>query len=133
MYDLIYRGKLIEKIRNSYNNGVWSLNTVINEIKNANSYENEEYEWCHGCKEYDKERYCCPRFNKVIRSTVEEIHNNKWNPIDEKLPEKSGMYICTMDEEYDRFLDRDASPIAFRYFNVEQGSFGFWVKKSRLI
>lgn len=29
-------------------------------------------EWCTDCKEYDHERHCCPRFNKVIRETVEE-------------------------------------------------------------
>ena len=30
-------------------------------------------EWCTDCKEYDQERHCCPRFNRVIRRTVEEI------------------------------------------------------------
>jgi hypothetical protein len=30
-------------------------------------------EWCHDCKEYDQDKHCCPRFNKVIRNTVEEI------------------------------------------------------------
>lgn len=29
-------------------------------------------EWCTDCKEYDQEQHCCPRFNKVIRETVEE-------------------------------------------------------------
>lgn len=30
-------------------------------------------EWCTDCKEYDHEKHCCPRFNKVIRRTVEEL------------------------------------------------------------
>ena len=30
------------------------------------------HEWCTGCKEYDQERHCCPRWNDVIRRTVEE-------------------------------------------------------------
>ena len=30
-------------------------------------------EWCTECKEYDKERHCCPRFNAVIRSALEEM------------------------------------------------------------
>lgn len=30
-------------------------------------------EWCTDCKEYDHERHCCPRFNRVIRETLEEI------------------------------------------------------------
>jgi len=30
-------------------------------------------EWCTDCKEYDKEKHCCPRFTKVIRETLKEI------------------------------------------------------------
>lgn len=29
-------------------------------------------EWCTDCKEYDKERHCCPRWNKVIRQTLQD-------------------------------------------------------------
>ena len=29
-------------------------------------------EWCTDCKEYDQERHCCPRFNRVIRQTLSE-------------------------------------------------------------
>lgn len=29
-------------------------------------------EWCENCKEYDHERHCCPRFNRVIRTAMEE-------------------------------------------------------------
>jgi hypothetical protein len=34
-------------------------------------------EWCHNCKEYDQEKHCCPRYNKVIRSAVEEMKQTK--------------------------------------------------------
>ena len=27
-------------------------------------------EWCTGCKEYDTEKKCCPRFNRVIRGAL---------------------------------------------------------------
>ena len=30
-------------------------------------------EWCHDCKEFDLERHCCPRWNKVIRQTIADI------------------------------------------------------------
>ena len=30
-------------------------------------------EWCTCCKEYDQEKHCCPRWNRVIRQTVEEL------------------------------------------------------------
>lgn len=29
-------------------------------------------EWCDGCKEYDTEKHCCPRFNRVIRSALDD-------------------------------------------------------------
>lgn len=39
-------------------------------------------EWCTDCKEYDQDRHCCPRFNRVIRETVDEIEperkTGKW-------------------------------------------------------
>ena len=34
-------------------------------------------EWCHDCKEYDKEHHCCPRWNRVIRTTLEEAQPDK--------------------------------------------------------
>lgn len=41
-------------------------------------------EWCNSCKEYDHEKHCCPRWNKVIRQTL----------IDAR-PEKFGHWIDT--------------------------------------
>ena len=29
-------------------------------------------EWCYSCSEYDAERHCCPRWNRVIRQTLED-------------------------------------------------------------
>ena len=29
-------------------------------------------EWCTTCKEYDQERHCCPRWNRVIKETLME-------------------------------------------------------------
>ena len=34
-------------------------------------------EWCHDCKEYDHDKHCCPRYNKVIRKAVEEMKQPK--------------------------------------------------------
>lgn len=40
--------------------------------------EEQKYdEWCTGCKEYDPKRHCCPRWNRVIRETVEEMKHEK--------------------------------------------------------
>lgn len=41
-------------------------------------------EWCTDCKEYDHERHCCPRFNAVIRRTIEDLEadrkKGRWLP-----------------------------------------------------
>ena len=41
----------------------------------ALSAEEESFEWCIDCREYDQEAHCCHRWTKVIRNTVEEIRN----------------------------------------------------------
>lgn len=33
-------------------------------------------EWCTDCKEYDHEKHCCPRFNRVIQNALEEMNEN---------------------------------------------------------
>lgn len=43
-------------------------------------------EWCHDCSEYNHDKHCCPRYNKVIRNVVEEIKQPKtgqWVLLDE--------------------------------------------------
>lgn len=30
-------------------------------------------EWCTDCKEYDKDKHCCPRWNRVIRQTLKDM------------------------------------------------------------
>ena len=37
----------------------------LNALPSAQPYSLDE--WCHNCKEYDTERHCCPRYNRVIR------------------------------------------------------------------
>lgn len=57
-------------------------------IENLLTDENDE--WCDNCKEYDHNKHCCPRFNRVIRKTVEEVKQNaeqKWISCKERLPE----------------------------------------------
>lgn len=55
------------------------------------SRQREIDEWCTDCREYDHERHCCPRFNRVIRETAEEVRQNaepRWIPCSERLPIK---------------------------------------------
>lgn len=67
-------------------------------------------EWCTDCKEYDQERHCCPRFNHVIRTAIDDIvadrKKEEWIPCSERLPEEgkevlissdSGLYIAELE------------------------------------
>ena len=50
---------------------------LIDRIKALPTAQPELNEWCHDCKEYDKEHHCCPRWNRVIRTTLEEAQPDK--------------------------------------------------------
>ena len=59
-------------------------------------------EWCDNCKEYDHSKHCCPRFNRVIRETVEEVKQNaepRWIPVSERLPENTRTVLTTFIED----------------------------------
>ena len=43
------------------------------DIDELPSAEEESFEWCTDCKEYDQEAHCCHRWSKVIRKTVDEM------------------------------------------------------------
>lgn len=43
-------------------------------------------EWCTDCKEYDHEKHCCPRFNRVIRTTLNEAVANLKEGFESAVP-----------------------------------------------
>ena len=47
---------------------------VVDMLEKLPSAQTEPHydEWCTDCKEYDKERHCCPRWNRVIRQTLKD-------------------------------------------------------------
>lgn len=49
--------------------------TAVNIVEDLSATQPELHydEWCTSCKEYDQEKHYCPRFNRVIKSTVEEL------------------------------------------------------------
>ena len=87
---------------------------AINALEEVEKHE-ETFEWCAGCKEYDYERHCCPRWNKAIRDTVEEnkaalkivncrecINRNTDNcPADSDFIERNPWFYCGMGEKDD--------------------------------
>ena len=77
MSDLISREDAIEGVRELFSMGdcycdELSIVGMLNGLPSAEP-EPEEFEWCDDCKEYDQEKHCCPRWNKVIRKTIEEM------------------------------------------------------------
>lgn len=56
-------------------------------------------EWCTDCSEYDQERHCCPRWNRVIRQTLKDAQperkTGEWIPCSERLPEGNTIVLAT--------------------------------------
>ena len=56
------------------------ISDCLNKIVNLPSAQPEQTNswyinsWCNNCKEYDKEKHSCPRFNRVIKQTLDEIY-----------------------------------------------------------
>ena len=62
----------------------------------AEQYE-ECYKDCGDCEAYDKEKYHCPKFCKVIKETVKEIeeNHNDWISCSERLPKYGEVVMCS--------------------------------------
>ena len=77
MSDLIDRQAAIDATweEPSYTDPLNVLTEVRDRIKALPPAQPEQHldEWCDSCKEYDKKRHSCPRWNKVIKNTVEEL------------------------------------------------------------
>lgn len=52
--------------------------TSLDGFKNNPTIEPQLDEWCNDCKEYDKERHCCPRWNRVIRTTLDDVRKEAY-------------------------------------------------------
>ncbi len=61
-----------------------AFDMAIDALERQDKADNE---WCTGCKEYDAEKHCCPRYNKVIREAVDEVRQQAWIPTEDYLPE----------------------------------------------
>lgn len=57
--------------RAKYEWGLGLIESYISDMKELPSAQPNLDEWCVDCKEYDREKHCCPRFNRVIKRTLE--------------------------------------------------------------
>ena len=55
-----------------------SLRRFMGAVKEAQPQSTKLDEWCDDCAEYDKERHCCPRFNRVIRTTLDDVRKDAY-------------------------------------------------------
>lgn len=66
-----------------------AVSDAIAMLRNLPSVQPDDaalHESCTDCPLYDHDRHSCPRFNKVIPRTIEEV-KPRWIPVTEKLPE----------------------------------------------
>ena len=78
--DCISRNAAIDIIEDFPHGDVWnveSMEEMIDRIKQLPSAEEESFEWCTDCKEYDQEAHCCHRWNKVIKNTLVEVERER--------------------------------------------------------
>ena len=80
--DLISRQAAIDAVWDRMGKGETKIGDTFIEcfemiLKALPSAQPDLDEWCYDCKEYDAERHCCPRFNRVIREAVEEAKEER--------------------------------------------------------
>ena len=81
MSDLISRRAAIDAIWHSVGSENGELQSFAEaviadaeeEIKALPSAQPRCDEWCTDCKEYDQQKHSCPRWNRVIKQTVEDV------------------------------------------------------------
>ena len=82
MDDLISRQAAIDAVNewlklyviNRTMSNATSIQDILRQLPSA---QPEADEWCHDCKEYDKEHHCCPRWNRVIKTALADAQPDK--------------------------------------------------------
>ena len=94
MSDLISRQAAIDAIFKTCRRTCALSHALEKVLEKLPSAQPELNEWCHDCKEYDHDKHCCPRWNRVIRTTLEEaqqvrteMSSANWISCRERLPD----------------------------------------------
>lgn len=104
-----------------------AIDMAIEALQTVEDHE-ETFEWCHDCKEYDQDNYCCHRWSKRIRETVHELEqyyevgtemsSPNWIPCSERLPRERGDYLIWY-RFYDVIKDKTMSACKIAYYSTE--------------
>ena len=89
-----------EKLDCAYEQVGDALDKAIEIVKQEAEQYEECYNDCGDCEAYNKEKYHCPKFCKVIKETVKEIeeNHNDWISCSERMPEEAfGCLVTVMD------------------------------------
>ena len=78
---------------------------IMDKNRFPSAQSSEEYEWCHDCREYDKDAHCCHRWTKAIRKTVKELEatwpKQQWIPCSERMPNHELAIVQYSDGDFD--------------------------------
>lgn len=55
-----------------------AIRDIYDHIVELASAQPELDEWCDDCKEYDQQNHSCPRFNRVIRETLDDVRKEAY-------------------------------------------------------
>ena len=121
-------------MQEAFEKAIEIVNQVAEEV-----LEKEFSEWCHDCKEYDKEKHHCPRWCKVIRTTVEEIKGNLdvpeinvgknggWIPCSERLPQEEYDTVWAVTDRKHYCVAVYTTEHGFRTMDIDcEGNFVAW-------
>ena len=62
-----------------------AIDCCVSEIEALPSAQPDLDEWCVDCKEYDKEKHHCPRFNRVIREALNDAKPKQYTKEELKI------------------------------------------------
>ena len=99
-----------------------AVNMAIQALKERHKQE-QTFEWCHDCKEYDQEAHCCHRWSKVIRTTITDIKAEMASEIIEQIDK------MRQKEPYHFLPNRDAYNLFQKIVEDFRDGKGAWAER----
>lgn len=87
------------------------------------------HESCTDCPLYDHDRHRCPRFNKVIPTTIQEIldtQTQRWIPVTERLPGEDDYRPCYGYEDGAVWWVNDIGQMGLGWYYPSTGKWAYY-------